>query len=318
MSELTPSIAENMVKESLFGGYTALKMAGSDTKSILDSRKDIVTNGDIVVGDAIVDQIKKYGVGFSIYSEEKGKTSIGDNPKYSIIFDDIDGTANFNKGDDMLPYGSIMGVFDREDPSFNDCLSAGFLEFNSGNLYMANRGRGAYKIPGFAGKLDNGQNVEWGKTEMRTSGKTGIMDGLKVLNDQYMLGDINGAISDSLLKKGRNNWLNDYGSKAVHIAQISYGAQDLFVSANNCNRTDKLFTGEEIGPGYLIVKEAGGATMDFNCNDIGNETIGLGDKKTYDIVMAATEELGKNFLWRLAENEPTIKKYIQSRSRKPS
>jgi len=74
----------------------------------------------------------------------------------------------------------------------------------------------------------------------------------------------------------------------------------------------KRNTGEEMGPGYLLVKEAGGAMIDWNGNDIGSERIALHEKKTFHAVVAATEELGKEFIGEM-KNIPEIVGYMKNK-----
>ncbi len=96
------------------------------------------------------------------------------------------------------------------------------------------------------------------------------------------------------------------------MALIANGSADLFVGADNCRNKNKLKTGEELGPLYLLVKEAGGAVLDWNGSDLGSEEVGLERKKTFHTIVAATEELGKEFTIKI-KKIPEIAAYLDSR-----
>jgi fructose-1,6-bisphosphatase/inositol monophosphatase family enzyme len=290
---LTFQVAEEIVKNSLFEGYLALKKAGEEAKQIEDESKlkDIVTKGDKIVGQAMLDHIKSYGEQVVVYSEEIPKTVIGNNPDFSVIYDDIDGTDNFKTGRSMLPYGPIIGVFDKPNPAFKDCISAGFLEFNSGNLYYATKNKGAYVINSYAKSRENGERIE-PAVKIKTSDKKEIK-GLKIANDQYMLGKLAGVVASY---SAGGHWLKDFASEAVHLAYVAEGVLDIFVSGNYCSNKAKKSTGEALGPGYLIIKEAGGSVLDWEGRDIGKELIGLDEKKVFNFVAGANQYLVKSFV----------------------
>lgn len=290
---MTGRFAEKIVKESLFEGYVALKKAGDDAKQIEDESKlkDIVTKGDKIVGQAMLDYIKSYNMPAIVYSEEVPITVLGNEPIWSVVDDDIDGTDNFKYGRGMLPHGSIIGVFDKPDPAFEDCISAGFLEFNSGNLYYATKNEGAHVITSYAKDREVNRDSQ-NPVKIVASNKKEIK-GLKIANDQYMVGDLAGAVADY---SAEGHWVKDLACKAIHLAYIADGTFDVFVSADRCSNRAKKCTGEELGPGYLLVKEAGGSVLDWQGRDIGKELISLDKKKVFNFVAGANYELTKNFV----------------------
>lgn len=117
---------------------------------------------------------------------------------------------------------------------------------------------------------------------------------MKIANDQYMVGDLAGVVSDY---SAEGHWVKDFACKALHLAGIADGTFDVFVSADRCANRNKRCTGEELGPGYLLVKEAGGSILDWKGRDIGGELISLDKKKSFNFVAAANYDLAKSFLY---------------------
>ena len=61
-----------------------------------------------------------------------------------------------------------------------------------------------------------------------------------------------------------------------------------------------------------MVKEAGGAVLDWIGNDLGQESVSLHKKKTFNAVVAATEELGKEFVQEM-NKMPEIVNYLRKK-----
>ncbi len=291
----------DLVKNSLRAAYETVLQGGESLKVLSGHQRDITTKADIDAGRAILRTIKKYSVPLVVYSEESGKTKLGAEPEQSVVYDDIDGTLNFRDGFGMLPHGSILGVFERPIPRFKDCLASGFLEFNSGNLFYAERGEGTHLMEGWT----KGNKKE---KQIKTSGRT-TMEGknpLIIVPDLYMLGNL----GQYFVKYSSRAWLKDFGSSATHLVLVASRSIDIFIIADNCHIPEKRKTGEELGPGYLLVKEAGGAILDWNGNDIGDEEIGIDKNRTFHAVIASTEKLGQEFIKEI-HNIPEIVKYMK-------
>lgn len=301
---MIPQSAETLVREALLAGYKALEAAGEDARKIEGPQIDITTKGDLLVGAAITEFLKFQHVPpAAVYSEERGKEVIDPTSMYSVIFDGIDGTWNYAHGRGMLPYGTVLGVFGDADPAFRDCLAAGFLEFTSGNLYYAARGCGARVIDGFARGGDKA-------TQIKTSGKQEINGPLNIAPDLYMLG----STAPAFVKlSSESHWLKDFACSGAQIALIADGSLDIFITADNCANRNKRKTGEELGPGYLLVKEAGGAVLDWRGEDIGPAKIGLAERKGFDVVVAATEELGQAFIVKKMLTASEVQAYLKDR-----
>jgi myo-inositol-1(or 4)-monophosphatase len=230
---------------------------------------DISTQGDMAVSKALTRFFNEQEIPAVLYSEEFGRTKLTGNPKYTITFDDIDGTYNYHRGRGMLPYCTVVTIFDSPEPNFENTLVAGILEHNSKKLWHAVRDNGCFL---------NGVRVN-------TSGRKNLDRRTLVIIDHYL------SSEDILkfLKIYPESWVKDFGSAAFHLAGVSSGLFDAYL----CSSQDA----HELGAGYLLVKEAGGFLADWNGNRLDRTRYDFNAK--YTIVAASTQKLGKILLSKL-------------------
>jgi len=295
--------AEKLVKDSLLHGYNELLKTKEDTKALEGEQIDVTTKADLIVGKSLINFFERKNLIKYIYSEEYGKREVNLSSLYSVLFDDIDGSLNFLEGRNMLPHGTILGIFKNPEPVFNECLASGFLEFNSGNLFYVVKDRGTFLVEGFG----NGQKLE---EKIQTSGRKSITGKtpFRIIPDSYMLG----SLSPFFARYADRAWPGDFRSAALHLGLIAGNIADVFITGDNCYNPKKRNTGEEIGPGYLLIKEAGGAVLDWYGNDIGNQVVGFDKKKTFNYIAVATKELGIEFTKEMNEI-PEIVVYLNKK-----
>ena len=255
-------------KEALYEAHRTIENIGSQgTSEVYDARvSDISTKGDRAVSKALIDLFKKRNIPAVIYSEESGKIDIVDSPKYVISFDDIDGTNNYHRGREILPFCTVISIFDSCTPCFKDVLAAGIIEHNSGKLWIAIRNKGCY--------LND--------SKVKTSGAR-IIDRKKVMVcDNYTCG----ANVSRFSRLYERLWVKDFSSAALHFAGVSSGVFDCYLSPSQ--------KAHELGAGYLLVKEAGGFLSDLEGNSLDDMPYNFDAK--YPIIAASSEELGKELL----------------------
>jgi myo-inositol-1(or 4)-monophosphatase len=94
---------------------------------------------DKIAEDACIDYIKKNDVSIKLISEESGTFSFGDDPKYTLIVDPIDGSTNASRG---VPFFSLsLALLD--GTTFNDVI-AGLVRaplLLKNNLFEVVKGR---------------------------------------------------------------------------------------------------------------------------------------------------------------------------------
>ncbi len=274
-----------------------------EARLIKDISIDLKTIGDVEISQALIEYFRKSELPITVYTEElEQPLSFSTNPIYSAVGDEVDGTHNLTYGLGMLPHGGILGIADKVDPRFKDFIASGFLEFNSGNFFYATRRGWSYVIESW---IRGGTDAK----QLKTSGKKKLdSPELNVIADVYMLGDLSKVFMPYVAKRG-----GDFRSTALHLAMVACGACDIFVLGDNCPNPRKRRTGEEIGPGYLLVREAGGVMLDWNGKDLGEEMIALHEKETFHAVVAATGELGQEFVEEM-HRIPEINDYIKRKN----
>ena len=230
---------------------------------------DISTQGDMAVSETLTRFFKEQKIPAVLYSEESGRTELTRNPEYTITFDDIDGTDNYHRGRGMLPYCTVVTIFDSPEPNFENALVAGVIEHNSKRIWHAVRDNGCYL---------NGLRVN-------TSGRKNLDRRTLVIIDHYTSGrDIS-----RFLRIYPESWVKDFGSAAFHLAGVSSGLFDAHLSHSQ--------KAHELGAGYLLIKEAGGFLADWGDKALDRTRYDFDAK--YSIVAASTKELGKKLLSKL-------------------
>ncbi len=306
--ELDPGRLEEIIGRTLLAMDSSVAGLGRAATEIESTRVDIQTRGDLAARDALVKAVsglqEELGLGFVVYSEElESPVKLSENPRASVVADEWDGTHNKLNGAGILPNGPLVGIAYAPNPKFEDVVAAGFLEVVSGNLFVAVRGNGAYVISHY---LRGGRERE----TLRTSGKKVFDGNEQAIIDTIMLGNLQGAFPDYTMKLGGGQ----FNSTAAHLALVAAGGRDIFVTGDNCTSApNKRRTGEEIGPLYLLLNEAGGTILDWNGNDLGQELIGLGEKKVFHVVAAATPELGREFVREAIHKNPVLVSYMKGK-----
>ena len=262
-----------LTKEALALTHSTLQELGKNAK---DEQKgkfigDIVTSGDVAISEKLITFFKEKGVPAIIWSEESEIIKLTDNPQFIISFDDIDGTDNFFRGENALPYCTILSIFDNIQPTFNDALVAGILVHNTNDVWHAVRGEGTYlnDKPVFTSKKTSLNKKERAIT---------VVDHYKT--EEYIT---------TLFKHYPELWIKDFSCTGMHLVGISSGMFDVFVNPS--------IPSYEVGAGYLLIKEAGGLITDFEGNELKNETYAF--NKTYKFIAAGNKDLLKEILEKL-------------------
>jgi fructose-1,6-bisphosphatase/inositol monophosphatase family enzyme len=269
--------------------YRELERAGH-TSTIADRSTDFATTADKRLTDTIREYFSSQPATYRVLSEESSaESNAGDRV---VIADEIDGTANMLNGGDA-PFGPVLAVAATGDPRFEDVLAAGFLSLQSGDLYEAYRGEGAFHTAGWA---ESEADIE--AAPLSTSGRTAVSgsDHPQILVDQYML---SGApeVAERCWSVG---YPGDFRSWIYHMGLVARGSYDLAVTGDYCAlHENKRATAEELAGGYLLVSEAGGTITTWDGTDLGPERIGMAEGRTFDTVVGATEQLAREFARRL-------------------
>ena len=184
---------------------------------------------DRVSEEAILEVIEEEIPDASIISEELGVRRRG---MPFVLMDPIDGSENSVRG---VPIYSIALAI-AEGPLFKDIVSSGVMDVIHGDIFIAEKGKGAYL---------NGRR-------MNVSNK-GIEDGVIFINPSFGKGEAKRLIP--LLERAGH--LRALGSAALETAYVAAGIGEAYVSLGPRLRPFDCL------PSLLMVLEAGGYVKTF-------------------------------------------------------
>ncbi|HLD41838.1 MAG TPA: inositol monophosphatase family protein [archaeon] len=238
---------------------------------------DISTKSDLAISKAVLVYFRKSGIEAVFLDEEmikeRGPIHLTDNPKYTIAFDDLDGTDNYYRSDD-LPVVSIVTIFDGLEPRFQDAVAAGIIDIRNGNVWYAERGKGAQ----FNGIL------------CETSGREVLDRKTLVCLDHYGSEDP----AKHFARLYAHAWVKDFGTAGYHFANVAGGKAPIGTTGKFDAFLNLKNKSHESGAGYLLVKEAGGWVADLQGNPIDEREFDFNEK--HPVIAAATEILGRKTL----------------------
>lgn len=228
----------SMVSEALLLARSVLQKRGDRAREEVRDEHvvDISTAGDRAISEALIGYFRKSGIPLILQSEESGILVLEDRPSYLIAFDDLDGTDNFFRGNGLLPYCTVIAVLKEPMIRFDDVIAAGIIELRTGTVWLAETGNGV-TVDGVAAHPS----------------RRSILDRRTLITiDHYGVGP---DIMD-LTSLHADGWVKDFGSSALHLAGVSNGLFDAYISTRQ--------KGHEIAAGYLLIREAGGWMSDFS------------------------------------------------------
>lgn len=171
-----------------------------------------------------------------ILSEESGQIRLSARLEYTVVFDNIDGTNNYYRGEGILPYCTVIAILGGIAPTFGDTIAAGIVEHRSGTLWLAQQGGGTTvnAIPTHA------------------SERRGLDRRTLIAVDHYA------SVGDLLRIEHihRAAWVKDFGSAAMHLAGVASGMFDGYITT--CQK------GHEIAAEFLLIQEAGDCITNFS------------------------------------------------------
>lgn len=196
---------------------------------------------DIMAEETFVKYLKDNNLPVSVFSEENGIIQVSNNPRYLVVFDPLDGSVNYKLGNNILPYGCLIAVYNISNLSLNKIVASGAIEITNGISWV---------YDGSLTKNINGQNVTI-KNDWTIGRSTPVYLDLFYI-DGYKLFT---PLSDKIL-------IRNVGS---NVGNLSYLLSNLTAAVGGvCVRP------EEIGALYSLIKGAGGVVSDINGQDIGD------------------------------------------------
>jgi fructose-1,6-bisphosphatase/inositol monophosphatase family enzyme len=263
--------------------YERLSEKGKESEDIGEG-VETVTEVDERMTDVIIEAFQERSEDFGFQSEELKKESSEEeesDPDYTVIFDEIDGTANMKN--DRGPFGPIVGIAEGSEPEFKDIEASMFYDLRNNDFYEAYKDEGAFLN---SEKLESADKVPEEKSKAR-----GLLD-------QAMLGS-NYELAEPLWKYP----CKDFGSMGYHLVLVGTDRADFMVTGGHGYVKDEN-TAEEIAPLYLFLQEAGAVMTDWKGENIGEKSIGMSEGLSHDVIAASTQ----GFAEEIAED---IQNYIR-------
>lgn len=231
--------------------------------------------------------LPKHGLRIRVDTEEHGRVDIGfgagESPDYFGVIDGLDGSKMAELGWGINRYGTMFGIYQGAEPTYDDYLVVGYMEHASKSLYIATKGRGAFLM--VSGKF----------VRLTTSGKTSLGTEARIYVDEYF--DFNIKTFSDKLRDFKPNTGTFYGgtSAAVAFMGVASGEADFYLRSTVKGNLEPMVA-------YGLITEAGGAMVDQNGKSFGPKkylSYGQGSEML-PIITAATLELAREMAAHLA------------------
>ncbi|KKP69823.1 hypothetical protein A2X44_05120 [candidate division CPR3 bacterium GWF2_35_18] len=98
---------------------------------IINVKGDEVLAMDKKMESVIIDYLRKEKLPVSIFSEEIGFLELHNNPTHLVVFDPLDGSTNYQIGQNLMPYGLMIAVYEGSTPKLSDIKASGMYEVTS-------------------------------------------------------------------------------------------------------------------------------------------------------------------------------------------
>jgi len=223
LKKLCDAVAESvavsirsLVGDPASGDVVEMGADGTPTKMI-----------DRMAEDAALAVLEESGLGFAVLSEELGKTTIGDEPRYSLHLDPLDGTFNAVKG---IQFYSISIYIDGQDCRFGYVFD---LAHKIG--FYAQAGRGAWTESSHRIRVSEARSL----ADFSVAAYTLRPHTARIIR-----------LGDTVRR------IRTLGSSALELCLVASGKLDAFADLRGGLRM------VDVAAGSLIVEEAGGAVTD--------------------------------------------------------
>lgn len=260
------------MKDAILGALTMAakrdaEMSNNLNQRVIGEKEDVVTQGDIEIGDLITKILLTTKDRITVESEEHGKqTNLipGEEERYYVAIDDIDGTNNLRVGKGFLPYCSMVVAFDaaskKEDGyRYSDYSHAACLDYASGKIFYTEKGLGKVEVYdlNFNKIADSTENVQDNSklaltlsTDVVSTQRGGLVG---YASKEVSPVSILPGILDTVYKKFA---VVDSGCSVFEYAMVGMGIRNGYVSSGKKQHELPLL--------YAFSKETGKEMVDFN------------------------------------------------------
>lgn len=236
---------------------------------VINSDKDIVTNGDVEIGKFIAHSFLSIkDINIMVETEEHHKQTNFTNgvESFYVVIDDIDGTDNYYRGNNMLPYCSLIVIFQNNNCekdynyTFSNIVFAGCIEHTSGKIWYCEKGLGKLEV------YDLNKKLVFLDIPQKTYNE---------VSKPVILTDIVSTDTSKLLNIFKNYWVKDFGCSAASYCYIGSKLFDGYISSNKKSH--------ELGLLYLFCSETNQTVRNFDFETYDNMLYDF-DKNDYDVI----------------------------------
>lgn len=230
-------------RQTLRTAFEVNKRLGIEGELEVPTKKDIVLEADVAISKAIQELVRENGTPSTLWTEEFGRTDFGNKREVTIAFDDIDGTYNKKDGAGILPYCSIVTIFDVPEPKYRDAVYAGIIVHNTNDLFEAIRDEGVFK---------NG-------LQLRSTSPQSLTKNSRIYVNHHETSRATPRLMSRIGGLEARTISRDVLSSGIAFAMVAQHGVAYVGGRNKAH---------ELGAGYLFMKETGGTILDFNGEDI--------------------------------------------------
>ena len=228
---------------------------------------------DRVAEETVIKYIRDKNIPCIFIGEENGILKFEDKADTYLVVDAIDGTTNAIRG---LKFTSASLAVASGD-TLKDIELAVVISLSNGNLYAAEKGRGAWL---------NGKRI-------KTSNVSDLSESIVSVDISSTPKRLEWIIP--IMKAAKR--IRSLGSTSLEICHVASGIMDAHIDLRGKIRT------LDFAAAMLILKESGGI-FGFLDRDEHDEEIPLTRLKRFSIIAAATEELYSQIISRIYDAVP--------------
>ena len=254
-------------------------------RRVTGRKDDVVTEGDLEIGNAIRTILFNLKERLVIESEEHGKENNllpGEEELYYVAIDDIDGTNNYRVGKNNLPYCSMVVVFDGKNKKdgkykYSDYSHAACIDYTKKVIYYTEKGLGrveAYDLDG--NKLYDSTDLHQDNTGLALTLSTDVVSTKRGGSVGYAKKEDDTQVDvlpDELSIVYRMFGIVDSACSVFEYAMVGLGIRNGYVSSGKKEHELPLL--------YAFAKETGQKMVNFSGESY--------DDKTYDFNGADVE-----------------------------
>lgn len=199
---------------------------------------------DVLLEKKFIEYIRINKISARVFSEEMGMINIAQKPDYLITIDPLDGTNNYKVGKGLLPFGTLVAVYQGTKPLIRDVIVAGAIEYSTSQAWIYAEGK-TKDLKGNPIKL---------KTDWQIDISTPLY--LDLYHDEGY---------ETYVSLSKKVFIKNTGST---IGNLSY------LLSNVASGLGLLKMGaEEVGAVYALIKGAGGAVTDYRGKSLGENPL---------------------------------------------